>query len=138
MLHFTGLDQNPVNAISGPLGAGPRVRQPKRWSRLGVAWLLGEADLLPLNSGVPEGGDDDELVALPLAGLGELEVERLSGWRNHFAVGQRHLSRERPGGVGDDGDPVVASELDRVRVCTRTSGNIWTSCCIAAPWAFRP
>jgi AcrR family transcriptional regulator len=76
---------------------------------------LREADLLPLNSGVPEGGDDDELVTGPLAGLGELEVERLSGRRNHVAVGQGHLSRERPGGVGDHGDPVVASELDRVR-----------------------
>ena len=31
------------------------------------------------------------------------------------AVGQGHLPGERPGDVGDDGDPVAASELDRVR-----------------------
>ena len=41
--------------------------------------LLGEADLLPLQGGVPEGGADDELAAVPLAGLAELDVERLSG-----------------------------------------------------------
>ena len=39
--------------------------------------LLSEADLLPLPSGVPEGGDDDELVAVPLGGLAELDVECL-------------------------------------------------------------
>jgi hypothetical protein len=44
----------------------------------------------PADSGVAEGGDGDELVTGPLAGLGELEVERLSGGRNHVAVGQGH------------------------------------------------
>src|ERR1700759_108521 len=48
-----------------PLGYGRRL------------WLLSEADLLPLPSGVPEGGDDDELVAVPLGGLAELDVECL-------------------------------------------------------------
>jgi hypothetical protein len=41
--------------------------------------LLGEADLLPLYRGVVEGGDDDELVAVPLGGLAEFDVERFSG-----------------------------------------------------------
>jgi hypothetical protein len=41
--------------------------------------LLGEADLLPLQGGLQEGGDDDELVAVPLGGLAELDVERLYG-----------------------------------------------------------
>jgi AcrR family transcriptional regulator len=36
---------------------------------------LAESDLLGLQCGVPEGGDGDELVALPLAGLAEVEVE---------------------------------------------------------------
>jgi len=39
--------------------------------------LLSEADPLPLPSGVPEGGDDDELVAVPLGGPAELDVECL-------------------------------------------------------------
>jgi hypothetical protein len=39
--------------------------------------LLSEADLLPVPGGVPEGGDDDELVAVPLGGLAELDVECL-------------------------------------------------------------
>jgi AcrR family transcriptional regulator len=96
---------------------GEMVDELDRWFQVSSRRCsrLREADLLPLNSGVPEGGDDDELVTGPLAGLGELEVERLSGRRNHTAVWQGHLSRERPGGVGDHGDPVVASELDRVR-----------------------
>ena len=34
----------------------------------------------------------------------------------HGAVWQGHLPGEGPGGMGDDGDPVAASELDRVRV----------------------
>jgi hypothetical protein len=40
---------------------------------------LGEADLLALQGGVVEGGDDDELVAVPLGGLTELDVECLAG-----------------------------------------------------------
>jgi len=39
--------------------------------------LLSEADLLPVPSGVPEGGDDGELVAVPLGGRAELDVECL-------------------------------------------------------------
>ena len=58
-------------------------RQPAREIRLPRAsWHcspLGEADLPPLQGGVVEGGDDDELVAVPLGGLAELDVERLSG-----------------------------------------------------------
>jgi hypothetical protein len=54
---------------------------------------LGEADLLPLQGGVVEGGDDDELVAFPLGGLAELDVERLSGGGYHGAVGQVALVR---------------------------------------------
>ena len=48
---------------------------------------LGEAKLLGLQRVVPEGGDPDEAVALLLAGLAELHVERLSGLRDHGAVG---------------------------------------------------
>src|SRR5258708_36572476 len=39
---------------------------------------LGEAELLPLHTGAVEGGDDDELVAVPLGGLAEPAVARLS------------------------------------------------------------
>jgi len=39
---------------------------------------LGEADLLRLQSGVPEGEDLGDLVAVPLDGLAELEVEHFS------------------------------------------------------------
>jgi hypothetical protein len=39
--------------------------------------LPSEADLLPVPSGVPEGGDDDELVAVPRGDLAELDVECL-------------------------------------------------------------
>jgi AcrR family transcriptional regulator len=77
---------------------------------------LGESDLPPLQGGVVEGGDDDELVPGPLGGLAELEVERFTGRGDHGAVGQGHLPGEGPGGAGDDGDPVAAAELDRVRV----------------------
>jgi hypothetical protein len=42
-----------------------------------VPRLLGKAELLCLKSGVPEGGDHDEPVAVPLGGLAELDVERL-------------------------------------------------------------
>src|SRR5258708_17064452 len=87
------------------------LRQPAREIRLPRAsWrcsLLGEADLPPLQGVVPEGGDDDELVANPLGGLGELHVERLSGRRGHGAVGQGQLPGEGPGGAGDKGDPVA-------------------------------
>jgi hypothetical protein len=77
---------------------------------------LAESDLLGLQGGVPEGGDGDELIALPLAGLAEVEVERLSRRGDHRAVGQRHFPGEGSGGAGDHGDPVAAPELDRVRI----------------------
>ena len=77
--------------------------------------LLGEADLLRLQSGVPEGGNYDEEVAVPLRGLAELDVERFSCRGDHFAIGEDHLPGEGPGGACDYGDPVAASELDRVR-----------------------
>jgi hypothetical protein len=53
--------------------------------------VLGEAELLGLRRGVPEGGDPDEPVAGPLGGLPEVEVERLSRRGDHVAVGQGHL-----------------------------------------------
>ena len=61
----------------GELAGLSRAKNRRSSDPAGVLGLLGEADLLPLNCGVPEGRDEDELVALPLAGLGELEVERL-------------------------------------------------------------
>jgi hypothetical protein len=73
---------------------------------------LGEAELLLLQCGVPERGDDDEPVAVPLGGLPELEVERFSGRGDCAAVGEGQLAGEGPGDVGDDGDPVSAPELD--------------------------
>jgi hypothetical protein len=51
----------------------------------------------------------DELIVIPFAGLGELDVERLS-------CREDHLSGEGPCDMGDHGDPVTASELDRVWV----------------------
>jgi hypothetical protein len=51
----------------------------------------------PLNSGVPEGRDDDELVTGPLAGLGELEMERLIGRRGQPDRRQPHWCKsDRP------------------------------------------
>src|SRR6202021_3360561 len=86
---------------SAPAGSRDRPRAGRGPS------LLGEADLLPLPGGVPEGGDDDELVAVPLGGLAELDVECLSGGGNHGAVGQGHLAGEGPGGVGGGGVPAA-------------------------------
>ena len=58
-----------------------RGGRPAPWN-LHRAWpiapRLGEADLLCLQGGVPEGGNSDQLVALPVAGLAKVEVERLS------------------------------------------------------------
>ncbi len=77
---------------------------------------FGEADLLRLQGGVPEGEDLGDLVAVPLGGLAELEVERFSCRGDHVAVGQDHLPGEGPCGAADHGDPVAASELDWVGV----------------------
>ena len=77
--------------------------------------LFGEANLPRHQSGVPEGGNDDELVAVPLRGLAELDVERFTCRADYLAVGQDHLPAEGPSDVGDDGDPVAAAELDRIR-----------------------
>jgi hypothetical protein len=75
---------------------------------------LCEADLFAQQSGVPEGGDLDEPVAVPLGGLAELDVECFSCRGNHAAVLQNHLPGEGPGHIGDNGDPVAAAELDRI------------------------
>jgi hypothetical protein len=84
-----------------------------RFTRTG---RLGEADLLRQQRGVPEGGNHDQLVADPLGGLGELDVERLSRRRDYLAVRKDHLPGESSRDVGDHGDPVAASELNRVWV----------------------
>src|SRR5205823_9503312 len=76
--------------------------------------LPGETDLFRQQSGIPEGGNNDQLVAVPLGGLAEFDVERLSCPSNHLAVWQNHLARERSRGVGNHGDPVTASELNRI------------------------
>jgi hypothetical protein len=49
-------------------------------------WLVGESELFGLQRCVPEGRDEDELVAVPLAGLGELEVECLVGRGNYLTI----------------------------------------------------
>src|ERR1700680_2403089 len=77
---------------------------------------LSKPDLLPLLSGVPEGRNNDELVAVPLGGLAELHVERFSCRGDHLAVGQDHLPSEGPRCAGDNSDPVAGPILDRVRV----------------------
>jgi hypothetical protein len=82
--------------------------------------------------------DDAELVTVPLAGLGELEVERLSVRRNRFAVGQGHLPVNVPLALVTTVIQSSPPNWIGYGVCTRTSGNIRTSCCIAAPWACRP
>ena len=55
-----------------------------------------QAGRFGLQRGVPEGGDDDEPVAVPFGRLAELEVERLSGRGDHLAVGEGHLAGEGP------------------------------------------
>jgi hypothetical protein len=69
-------DRGPVGRLASRIAA----------SRLTPSGLT-ESDLLCLQRGVPERGNSDELVALPLAGLAEVEVERLSCRGNHCAVG---------------------------------------------------
>jgi hypothetical protein len=55
------------SAASTPAGSRDRRRGGRHPSL-----RSGEADLLPLQGGVPERGDGDELVAVPLGGLAEL------------------------------------------------------------------
>src|SRR5947209_18128564 len=76
--------------------------------------LSGETDLLRQQMGVPERGNNDQLVAHPLGGLAEFDVERLSCPSDHLAVWQNHLAREGSRGIGNHGDPVAASELNRI------------------------
>ncbi len=45
---------------------------------------LGKAQLLRLKSRVPEGGNFDELAAVPLDRLAELHVEELAPESSHF------------------------------------------------------
>jgi hypothetical protein len=68
-----------------------------------------------LQGGVPGRGDRDEQVAVPLDGLGELDIERFS-CPDHVAVGQDHLPDEGPCDVRDHCDPVTTPELDWVGV----------------------
>jgi hypothetical protein len=84
---------------------------------------LGEPNLLCLQSGVPRGGNNDELVAVPLSGLAEFDVERLFCWGDRFAARQDHLPGEGPAGAGDHGNPIAASELDWVRVAVDV--HVW-------------
>jgi len=81
-----------------------------------VFFRLGEADLLRLQSGVPEDELFNDLVPIPLGGGAEGDVERFSCRSDHLAVGQSHLLGEGPGGAGDYGGPVTASELGWVWV----------------------
>jgi hypothetical protein len=62
---------------------------------------LGEADLLRLQSGVPEHEPFNHHVSVPLGGCGKVEVERISCRGDRLAVGQLHLSGEGSGGAGD-------------------------------------
>jgi hypothetical protein len=50
--------------------------------------LLGEANLSLLQGRVPEGGDLNDEVSVPLDGLAEVAVERLSRTRYHSAIRQ--------------------------------------------------
>jgi hypothetical protein len=71
---------------------------------------LGKADLLRVQSGVPEGGDVDELVPVPPAGVAELDVERLSGRGDHFTVDLRQDGRARG---ADSSAPPWLLRMDR-------------------------
>jgi hypothetical protein len=98
--------------------------------------LLGEADLLPLQCGVPEGGNHDELVAVPLGGLAELDVER-------FPVGAITLPSGRV--ISPVKVPVarvttvIQSPLPNWTgygsLSTSMSGNMHNNRCIAAAYA---
>src|SRR5438270_8049880 len=103
----------PPLVLLGDRGARPGRQRARRATE--KIRELGEAELLRLKSGVIEGGDDDEPVAVPLGGLAELQVECLACGGDHLAVREGHLPGEGPGGVGDDGDPVSASEPDWIR-----------------------
>ena len=80
---------------------------------------LGEADLPPLYRGVVEGGDDDELVAVPLGGLAELDVERLSGrgitvpsGRVITEAGRRTREGQSQNQIADELRPAIEAVLD--------------------------
>src|SRR5438132_13474157 len=88
-----------------------------------TATLSGETDLLRQQMGVPERGNDDQLVARPLRGLAEFDVERLSCPSDRLAVWQDHLARERSRGVGNYGYPVATSAPTRIRITLHVSGS---------------
>ena len=79
-----------------------------------------EADLPPLLGGVPEGGDDDELVAVPLGGLAEPPVigamrRWIPGgltaplrWRGPVALRLHRRAGAAVAGVAGVGEPVAA------------------------------
>jgi AcrR family transcriptional regulator len=71
---ITPPDQERYGTTAGPAAAG-RLAGAGCRGPAGRSSPLGEAELLPLPGGVPEGGDDDELVAVPLGGLAELDAE---------------------------------------------------------------
>src|SRR5579884_3102824 len=72
--------------------AGGRVALGTLAARPGVPRGLSEAELLSLQVGVPERGDDDQPVTGPLGGLSELEVKRVAGWGDHGAVREGQLA----------------------------------------------
>lgn len=77
---------------------------------------LRESDLLCEQRGIPECRDNDELVAGPLGGLSELDIECLARPLDDGPIGEGHVTGEGSGDVGDHCDPVFTSELDRVGV----------------------
>ena len=86
--------RNPARQIGYLVGlvAAPA----RRWRAAGLNESSGHAELAGLQARVPKGGDDDELVALPLGGLAELQVEGLAGRRHHGAVGRASSPVEVP------------------------------------------
>ena len=106
---------SPASVKAEPMKADPPVTNKRMRESSGC---LSQARCRTSERGMrtPERRDDDELVASPLGGLAELDAERFPGRGDYRAIGQGHLTRESPGGVGDHGDPVAAPELGRVRV----------------------
>ena len=101
--------------------------------------LLGEADLPALQGGVPEGGDDDELVAGPLGGLAELDVERLAGGGMTVPSGMVISPVKVPVALVTT---VIQSPLPKWigygSLSTCMSGKMRSICCMAAACASRP